>query len=202
MEGLSRNHLLEQALDQNVTIRLNRGLLRTSEFDVNINQANFMPSLNMNLSYNWNDRSFDPSSFFQHQTVIGPTAGLSMAWDIFDGGLTKTRVQNARIALENQQVSLQQARQFIERDVNNAWGFYRNARFVVQAEGKNLETNQRNFDRTMEQYNLGQITSIEFRQAQLDLLRAQLNFNQAKYEAKTAELALLQLAGTLQDAEF
>ena len=104
--------------------------------------------------------------------------------------------------LENQRVTLEQTQQFVERDVNNAWGFYQNALFVLKAESKNLETNQRNFDRTLEQYNFGQITSIEFRQAQFNLLRAQLNFSQAKYEAKTAELALLKLAGTLMYAQF
>jgi len=49
---------------------------------------------------------------------------------------------------------------------------------------------------------LSQITSIEFRQVQLNLLNAELNSNQAKYAAKTAELALLQISGDLMMAEF
>ncbi len=201
-QGLTKELLLDEAMKQNVRIMQNEGLLRNSEFDIAINQAGYMPRVNLNANYQWNDRSYDPTSFFQHQTIYGPTAGMSLTWNIFDGGTTKTRVQNAKIALENQRVSLEQSQQFVERDVNNAWGFYTNALFVLEAEGKNLETNQRNFDRTLEQYNFGQITSIEFRQAQFNLLRAQLNFNQAKYEAKTAELALLKLAGSLLSAQF
>jgi outer membrane protein TolC len=86
--------------------------------------------------------------------------------------------------------------------VNNAWGFYQNKLFVLEAERKNLETNQNNFARSVEQYQLGQITSIEFRAAQLNLLNANLNFNQAKYDAKIAELALLQLSGYLMFANY
>jgi len=54
----------------------------------------------------------------------------------------------------------------------------------------------------LEQYKLGQITNIVFREAQQNRLLSQLNYNNAKYDAKVAELALLQLDGTLLDAEF
>ena len=58
-----------------------------------------------------------------------------------------------------------------------------------------METNNVNFSRTEEQFKLGQITSIEFRLAQVNLLNAKSNLNQAKYDAKNAELFLLQLTG-------
>ena len=90
----------------------------------------------------------------------------------------------------------------LSRNVSNAWNIYKTALFVLEAERTNLRTNQRNFDRTVEQHSLGQITSIVFRQAQLNLLNAQLNYNQAKYSAKIAELALFQLSGDLLDATF
>jgi len=90
----------------------------------------------------------------------------------------------------------------LDRNVNNAWNIYQTALFVMEAERTNLRTNQLNFDRTVEQYGFGQITSIEFRQAQINLLNAELNFNQAKYSATIAELALFQLSGDLMDAEF
>ncbi|MFT5878895.1 MAG: outer membrane protein [Dokdonia sp.] len=46
------------------------------------------------------------------------------------------------------------------------------------------------------------MTNIVFRQAQLNLLQAQLALNQAKYSAKTAELFLLQISGDLRQAQF
>ena len=96
-QNLAREALLEEALKQNVNIMQNQGFLRNSEYNININQAGYMPKLNLNANYQWNDRSYDPTSFFQHQTIYGPTAGLNLTWNIFDGGITKTRVQNAKI---------------------------------------------------------------------------------------------------------
>jgi outer membrane protein TolC len=49
---------------------------------------------------------------------------------------------------------------------------------------------------------LGQITTIEFRQAQVNLLNAQSNLNQATYDAKNAELKLLQLTGELLNTQL
>jgi outer membrane protein TolC len=43
---------------------------------------------------------------------------------------------------------------------------------------------------------------LEFRQAQLNLLNAQTSYNLAKFDAKLAEVQLLQLTGQLLNIEF
>ena len=202
MDGLYRDELMNHAMINNVGLLQNQGFLQSAEYDININRANLIPSLGFSAAYNYTERFNDPTAFAKHQVGLGPTLSANLSWSIFDGGFTKTRVQNSKIAVQNQQIGLEQTKQVLRRNVNNAWGIYQNSLFVLQAEKKNLQTNQRNFERTLEQQKLGQITSIVFRQAQLNLLNAQLNFNRAKYEAKTAEMALLQLSGDLMMAEF
>ena len=49
---------------------------------------------------------------------------------------------------------------------------------------RNVNTNQDNFERSENQFQLGQITSVEFRQAQINLQNAQTSYNLAKYDAK------------------
>ena len=202
MQGLDFEELMNFAVKNNVTVLQNESLLRSAEYGIRVDRSALIPSLGLSAAYNYNDRFNDPTSFFKHQTSFGPTINANLSWNIFDGGLTKVRIQNSRIDAQNQEVARQQNLQVLRRNVNNAWAFYKNALFVLQAEQKNLRTNELNFERTVEQQKLGQITSIEFRQAQLNLLNARLNFNQAKYQAKTAELALLQLSGGLMNAEF
>jgi len=73
---------------------------------------------------------------------------------------------------------------------------------VFEIQEQNVITNKNNFERSKERFNLGQITSIEFRQAQINLINAQTNKNLAKYEAKFAELQLLQQIGQLLNIEF
>ena len=85
----------------------------------------------------------------------------------------------------------------LTRDVYNAWEFYQNTLFKLQVQETNVQTNQRNFERTNEQYKLGQINSIDFRLAQINLLNAERDLSQSKYDAKNAEYQLLYLAGNL-----
>ena len=202
MNGLAFETLMDHAKNNNVTVLQNEGLLKTAEYGVKVDKSALIPNLGLSASYNYDDRNNGSTAPFKHQTTLGPTINANLSWNIFDGGITKVRIQNAKIAVQNQQIARQQNLQILQRNVNNAWAFYENALFVLEAEKKNYRTNELNFERTVEQQKLGQITSIEFRQAQLNLLNAQLNFNRAKYSAKTAELALLQISGDLMLAEF
>lgn len=82
-------------------------------------------------------------------------------------------------------------------DVLNAYETYTISQYTLNTESKNLETNQLNFERTQKQYGLGQITAVEFRQAQINLFNARNNLARAKYDLKIAEVRLRQLAGSL-----
>ena len=90
----------------------------------------------------------------------------------------------------------------VKRDIANALGNYENSLEIYEIQEQNVITNANNFERSKERFNLGQITSIEFRQAQINLINAKTNKNFAKYEAKLAELQLLQQIGQLLNIEF
>ena len=116
---------------------------------------------------------------------------------MFDGGRGITSVKNARIQTENEQVFKNQIISEVKRDIANAKGDYENRLSVYELQTKNVQTATNNYERSVERYKVGQITSLELRQAQINLLNAQTNKNAAKYQAKLAELQLLQLTGQL-----
>lgn len=201
-ENLSLVQILNNTLSNNVAILQQNGAYRNAEYDLKINSAGNLPTVGLNTSYGWNQNNLGKTSIFDTQNQSALIYGASVSWNIFDGGLTSTRKQNSRISLENQKLRMDRLKLNLNRDVNNAWFVYQTALFVLKAEEKNLSTNEHNFNRTSEQQSLGQITSLEFRQAQLNLLNAKLNYNQARYNAKNAELALLQLSGGLMNADY
>ena len=104
--------------------------------------------------------------------------------------------------LENQEILKQQELETIESTLKNTFELYQNTLFIMEAQEQNVITNQNNFDRTQERYKLGQVTSIEFRQAQINLLNTQTALNNAKYDAKLIELELLQLSGEILNVTF
>ena len=196
------NALREEVQNKNITILQIDRQIASSEYQVGISKSGWIPRIGASASYSWNKNDFEANSGFADVRTTGPLLGLNLNWNIYDGGATSTRVQNAKVALESQKINKERAQQQLDRDLNNAWTTYQTALFILDAQKKNLQTSQRNFDRTQEQNKFGQVTSIEFRQAQVNLLNASLIYNEAKYAAKNAELALLQLSGHLLDTEF
>lgn len=196
------DNTLDKAKVYNIEIQKATKNLELSKLDIKINKANLFPKLTLNSSYGFNKSDNEASFNFSEQLSKGVNAGVSLSWNIFDGGTTKTRVQNAKIYVDNVTIQNEQVLNELERNVANGLETYNNSLFILSSEEKNVETNKRNFERTEEQFKLGQITTIEFRQAQINLLNAKSNLNRAKYDAKNAELKILQLTGDLINTKF
>jgi outer membrane protein TolC len=169
-----------------------------------VNKSGYLPAIGLTGSYGWNENRNPASVFFPGNVADSNTlsAGVSLSWDLFDGGNTVTRVKNSKIALENQEFLKDQINIEVERDIANALGNYKNRLEVFKIQQQSVITNKNNFNRSEERFKLGQITSIEFRQAQINLILAETNLNAAKYDAKIAELELLQLTGQLLNVDF
>jgi outer membrane protein TolC len=201
-EIMNFDDLTQKTFENNSTLKQNEINLAISEFNIKINKSNYLPSLGLNTSYGWNKSQNPATSFLAGSTSNGLNAGLSLSWNIFDGGSTKTRVANSKIALENQKILLEQQKLTIQNTLKNTWEEYQNQLFILHAQEKNVVTNQNNFDRTTERYKLGQITSIEFRLAQINLINSKTAFNNARFDAKLIELQLLQLSGDILNVNF
>jgi outer membrane protein len=52
-------------------------------------------------------------------------------------------------------------------------------------------------DITLEKFRLGSVAPLEFREAQRNYIDASARYTNSQYEAKLAEIALMQLSGSL-----
>ncbi|WP_067145546.1 TolC family protein [Pseudotamlana agarivorans] len=194
--------LKQKAIANNISILQANKNIDISELGINSEKSAFLPTVGLIGSYGWNKSDNNAASFVSVSTTTGLSGGVNLSWNLFDGGNTITRVKNAKINLETQKLQKEQLLLTLERDFNNAWDNYHNRLNIFRLEEDNIRTSQNNFDRTQEKFKLGQVNSIEFRQAQLNLLNAELNRNKAKYLAKIAELEMLQISGELLNVEF
>ncbi|MCW5518746.1 TolC family protein [Aureitalea sp. L0-47] len=178
--------------------------LEITDYTLKRNRGLLLPTVGLSGSYGWN-RSENPASAFFPGTIrtsASLNVGLNLRWNLFDGGNAYTTIRNSKIAIENQELVKSQFQQEVYRDLANAKGDYDNALYIYGLQEQNVLTNKDNFERSREQLKLGQISSLEFRQAQINLLNAQTTRNAAKYNAKAAEARLLQLVGQLLNVPF
>lgn len=190
----SENNIRIKQIEKNITI---------NEYLYKANKSGYLPTIGLSGSYGWNQsHNNNPLAFTVQNTTSGISGGVSLSWNIFDGGRRETSIKNAKISYKNQELLKLQIEKEVERDIANAWEIYTNAMFILQTQEKNVVTTKNNFERTQERFKIGQTTSLEFRQAQINYLNAILAKNQAKYTAKLAELSVLQVSGSLLDTEF
>ncbi|WP_067035544.1 TolC family protein [Allomuricauda sp. CP2A] len=201
--GLEMENMHNEAKINNVRLQIVEKDINISNYNMKVARSNFLPTIGLTGTYGWNESTNNsPLAFSLQNTSTGVSGAINLSWNLFDGGRAITGAKNAKITYENQELFKKQIELEVERDIRNAWDSYTNALYVLEVQEKNLQTNQNNFNRTDERYQLGQVTSIEFRQAQLNLLNAELAKSQAKYNAKLAELQMLQISGQLLNVDF
>ena len=169
-----------------------------SDLDKKAIKFSYLPTLGLNGSYGWNESINDnPYAFYNKSISDGFSAGINIRWDIFRGGKKIIANKNASINQENFKLNKEKMTLTLRKELKNAFQSHLNNLFILDAQNQNFETNKNNFERNLERYNVGQVSSIEFRRAQLNLLNSELSKNAAKYRAKISEAYFLKLSGEL-----
>ena len=195
---------LETAEQFNIELLKQKSNSQINAYDIKINQSGYLPTVGLIGSYGWNLNKSPATAFFPgtNNTTYSLGVGASLSWNIFDGGRTLTRVKNAKLSFNNQELIQQETKMSFERNLENALQNSINTKEIFEIQNKQVETATYNFERSEEQYKLGSITAIEFRQAQINLANAQNQRTIAKYRAKLSELQLIQITGQLLNVDL
>lgn len=159
-------------------------------------QANRYPTVNLTSSYGLSS-SQNGAGIVLEQNNVGFAAGLNVSIPVFNGGKVTNAIHNAELAMKKSEIALKQNQLLVEKEVYDYWEAYQYQRDVVAMEKKNIELAELNLKRSSEAFKLGQITSIEYRQAQLNLLASNNRLSKAKYDGTKAAYQLLRLQGSL-----
>ncbi len=195
-QGLSRDQLVEEALRGNVQLVAATAQVRAAEVDQRIARSLRWPRVDLSAAYGVSDQRNGVGLVLGTYTQ-GLNAGLSMSIPIFDGGRASTQADQARLRAESAVLAEQQARLQVERDVRNAYTTWSSQRELLRMQEDATRTARMNFERTNELFRSGQLTGLQFRQAQLDLANAERMAVVAGFDAKVAELTLLRSSGGL-----
>ena len=195
-QNLTEEEVLLGASENNIDLKLNKSSIQINQYAIGNSKSNWLPNLNANAGYIYNGSENPNSPFVIGSQSFGPQAGLSLNWTLFNGS-NNVAVKNAKLSLQSNKIQQQSIEQNIRSQSLNSFATYRNLLFILRTQNDNVATAEDNFNRTEESFKLGQINSVEFRQAQLNLLQAEQALSQAKYDAKNAELQVLAVMGAL-----
>lgn len=193
-EGLDQDRLVSEALARNVQVLAAVNSARAAQVDERRARSVLWPRLDLNAGYGVTDQR-NEVGIILGTFNRGLNAGLTASVPLFDGGRVRTGIDAARLRAENAQLAEEQARLQVERDVRNAYVTWAAQRRVQRIQEEAVATARINFQRTSELFYAGQLTGLQFRQAQLDLANAERQAVVAGFDTKVAEMVLLQASG-------
>lgn len=198
--NIKENIVLEEVIagseERNLDLRIAESNLQMNRYAIGDSKSAWLPRIDANAGYLYNGNENPNSPFLIGSQSSGPQAGLTLSWNLFNGR-NNMAIQNAKLNLQSREIEQQSMEQRVRSEALNAYNTYRNSLFILRAQADNLSTAKDNFDRSQSAYQLGQINSIDFRLAQLNLLNAAQALSKAKYDAKNAELRVLAVMGSL-----
>ena len=157
-----------------------------AEKSIKIARSAFMPNLSFSANigtgyYKVQGRESDPFSS-QISNNLSKNLGFSLSIPIFNRFSVRNQVRSAKINLNNQLLSLDLRKKELYKEIQQAWYNAVAADTKYQSTQTALESNEESFLLMKEKYELGKANNVEFNEAKINLMKAESDLLQAKYE--------------------
>ena len=199
----SRDVTLGQLLD--LAIENQPGLkswelnVRAQEKDIALARSRFLPSLGFRINYSRDNEDVNKVySDFDKNWSLSIGAGIS--WNLFNGFADRVNYQIAKIDYKNSQLSLADYKRNLRSDVKNLYDNYQAIIEIVEINERNLEAASEEYRLANERYRLGSGTSLELREAQVNLTEAEQVLVSAEYTAINTYIELSEAVGKVKEA--
>jgi outer membrane protein len=201
---LALENLQSLAVERNSTLMIARQNKIVAEKNTKLARSNFLPNLFFNASYGYTDQLLSleenqrQDTAFPSEITTQSTDGIlgfTLTFNLFNGFRDKIDWQNARIEKKNQDLALKNALNSIAGLVQEKYETFNKRVELILLEEENLVAAEANLRLQQDRYQIGTTTSLEFRDAQVNLIRAQTTLIVAKYQARITRLEIEQLIG-------
>lgn len=197
LSKLPEYSVLKQRMEQtNTNLLLNSNDLELLEMNLRLIKGKRYPEIGFNMAYNYNTQESE-SGFVKTGRSDGLNYGLTARLPIFEGLVQSRERKNARISIESAQLKRDNIIAQLNAELLSTFSVYNNKLSTIELERENLQTAYTNFDIANERYRLGELSGIEIREAQQNLLFAQDRLISLIYQARMLEIKLLQLSGDI-----
>lgn len=202
--NLDISELQELAEKHNSGLMVAKQNKRIAEHDVKSSRSTFFPRVFLIANYGMTDRTSsntsDNPAFPEEITNKSTDASvaLNFSFNLFNGFRNKIDLQNALLEARNRELSLRNARNELSGLVREKYETFHKRMQLVQLEQQNVLAAEQNLQLQQDRFQIGSASSLEFRDAQVNLIRAQSTLIVARYQARITRLVIEQLIGNLR----
>ncbi len=160
--------------------------LAASEYDLKIAKGSRSPSFSLSHTFGTRYSYIKdlPMQSFEDQLKNNKNfgVGLSMNLPILNGWQVNRNISNSKLAVENSQYSLEGTKKQLYKDIQQSYTDAVAALKKYNASMKAVSSSEESFRYTEQKFNVGMITPVDYNAAKTQLLNAQSDMAQAKYE--------------------
>ncbi len=167
-----------------------------TETELRITIANRYPTVNLYGGYQYTKTTAEVGFLNANQTY-GPTIGLNISFNLFNGGNTNREIKNLMLQNDNTKLTKAQVTKDIDANLLSSYHQYRSIMTQIRLAESNVEQMTKIYTTAQEQLKRGTINGYDFRLTQLNLLENQLKLTQLQYILKTIEVNLNRLSGSI-----
>ena len=165
------------------------------EFNIKRYQFSRYPTLSLNGYYNKNAQRTEFNFIDQGPWFDVAAITLNLNVPIFTGFSTKSKIQKAKLELEQSINQREYLKISIDNDIQVARNNFRSAISTMDFQKKNMELAESVYQQTKKKYEAGIGSQTEINTAQADLKTAQTNYITSLYDAIIAKVDYLKATG-------
>ena len=193
-------NVYQQALLSRPEIESSKLAIESSDLNVKIAKAGWLPSLSLSGSFSTSTNSLSSNGWSnQMKTNFSTQAGLTLSVPLFDGRQTRTSVNKAKIQRQQAQLDLQDQQKTLYQTIEGYWLDANTNQQRFRAAQTTVESEQQSYDLLAEKFNLGLTNIIELMNGKDKLLSAQQNRLQSKYQTILNQQLLRFYSGSTHD---
>lgn len=175
--------IYQMTLTSKASIQAAQYRLEGSKHSVRIAQSGFYPQLNLNGSLGTSYYSTINRTFRQQMgDNFSKYLGLSLSVPLFNRLATRNRVRTARLQQENYALQLENAKKTLYKEIQQAWYNATAAESKYASSHAATLASEESFRLMTQKYENGKANAVEFNEAKQNLMKAQSDELQAKYE--------------------
>jgi outer membrane protein len=160
-----------------------------AESSVKVAKSDNLPQVSLKGSNSWSSHNYPGTN--QEYWTLGITASIN----VFDGGVTKAKVKEAESAVSKAQEQIREVKENVELEVSQAYMNLEEAENRIATSKTAVAKAQEVFRINEIRYQEGVATNLDVIDAQLSLVQAKTNYNQALYEYNVSKAKLENAVG-------
>lgn len=189
--------LIQRLYDYNALLMLAQQDEQLALLNIKEIRSRYYPEIAATMAYNYLNQQSE-AGFLIRNNSSGFTYGLTASWSIFNGLNNRREINNYKILAESSRLRIESLENELKANLMDLLHQYHNKQNQIALEQENTFAASESLRTASQRYSIGDLSGIDYREAQKNHLNARVRLIQHMQEASQIETGIRQMTGLLR----